>query len=200
FLPSPYVSFSICSIMYRKLMNHITKETLISKSPVTLDPNTGSSRLTISEHMTRLTTSDKNNPLPQNPERMGNCSVLGSEGFISGKHSWAVEVGGYWKIGVAARTKHPSSEKVWAIYLCICANSLFEHNPKKSTFISKSSFPQKVNVQLDYDQGILSFFDLDRKTPIHTIKCTFTKMVFPYFNENAKILPAEFSVKIRQPR
>lgn len=151
--------------------------------------------------MTRSATSDKSQPLPNNPERLRSSNVFGSEGFSSGKHSWDVEVGGYWTVGVAAKTKDIISEKVWGIYMCVCTGILRELTPEDYVkVVSEHTFPQKVRVQLDYDQGKLSFFDLDRKTPVRTIKHTFTETVFPYFGENTKILPAEFSVRIKPPR
>ncbi|XP_068433616.1 zinc-binding protein A33-like [Clinocottus analis] len=168
-------------------------------TPVTLDPNTSGSGLTISEHMTRLTKSSQ--PLPENPERLGSgrvlcsASVLGSKGFISGKHSWDVEVGDYWKIGVAARNHGPSSEKAWGIYMRESDLSEYAENNVKPVY--NHSFPKKVKVHLDYDQGILSFLDLDNKTLLHAIECTFTEMVFPHFSENAKILPSDLSVMMK---
>ncbi|XP_068564358.1 zinc-binding protein A33-like [Cebidichthys violaceus] len=174
---------------------------IIQYTPVTLDPNTGSSLLIISEHMTRSSESFKMQPLPENPERLRSEDVFGSEGFSSGKHSWDVEVGDYWTVGVATRTKDPYSKEVWGIYMCDCTDVLRELYQKNYVrIVSEHSFPQKVSVLLDYDQGILSFFDLDRKTPVHTIKYTFTETVFPFFSKNAKILPAEFAVRIRKPR
>ncbi|XP_041815305.1 uncharacterized protein LOC121622411 [Chelmon rostratus] len=175
-------------------------KSLIQYTPVTLDPNTGDSLLIMSEHLTRSTKGEKSQPLPDNPERLRGDDVLGSEGFSSGKHSWDVEVGGFWGVGVAARTNNPVNERIWGLYMCVCSNILRELTPQDSVkVVSKDSFPQKVRVQLDYDQGILSFFDLDRQTLVHTIKHTFTETVFPYFRENAKILPAELSVRKRQP-
>nr|XP_040017128.1 zinc-binding protein A33-like isoform X2 [Gasterosteus aculeatus aculeatus] len=174
---------------------------IIQYTPVTLDPNTGSSRVTISEHMTRCAKSYKNQPLPENPERTLCSDVLGSEGFSSGAHSWDVEVGGYWFLGVAPRTNVRTYENVWGIYINGCLERLFERDQgNNSKVVSEHSFPQNVRVHLDYDKGILSFFDLDRKTRVHTIKCAFTQTVFPCFSENAKILPYEFSVRTREPR
>ncbi|KAK9531646.1 hypothetical protein VZT92_011057 [Zoarces viviparus] len=173
---------------------------IIQYTPVTLDPNTGGSQLIISEHMTRSTGSYEQ-PLPENPERLWRYEVLGSGGFSSGKHSWAVEVGGHWTVGVAARTEGPISVEVWGIYMCPYTDVLRElYQQDDVKIVSEHSFPQNISVQLDYDQGILSFFDLDRKTLVHTIKHTFTETVFPYFDENAKLFPAEFAVRIRKPR
>ncbi|XP_037606992.1 zinc-binding protein A33-like [Sebastes umbrosus] len=172
---------------------------LIQYTPVTLDPNTGGSTVIISEHMTRLTESDKDQPLPDNPERLRSYEILGSEGFSSGKHSWDVQVEGYWSVGVAVKGK--TNRNIWGIYMCRCNDILRELTPEDyMKVVSEDSFPQTVRVQLDYDQGILSFFDLVRKTPVHTIKHTFTETVFPYFVDNAKILPVELSVRIKKPR
>ncbi|XP_078029899.1 E3 ubiquitin-protein ligase TRIM35-like [Epinephelus lanceolatus] len=168
---------------------------IIQYTPVTLDPNTGDPLLIISEHMTR-STENKTKPLPRNPERRQTWDVLGSEGFGSGKHSWDVEVGlDCWAVGVAARTKNPKG--FWGI-LRHATDILLEYIQQDYDRIDfKGREPQKIRVHLDYDQGILSFFDLDRKRPVHTIKHTFTKTVFPYFRGNVKILPAVVSVKIR---
>ncbi|KAM8725857.1 E3 ubiquitin-protein ligase TRIM35-like [Acanthopagrus schlegelii] len=164
---------------------------------VTLDPNTASSRLTLSKQMSCSAEADKDQGLPRNPERRGDTDVLGSEGFRSGNHSWDVEVGGFWALGVAA-TSGP-----WGIYKCDCHVVIHELTPeecKGGGTILHDTFPEKVRVQLDYDRGTLSFFDLDRRTVVHTIRHTFTEPVFPYFGAKARILPAEFSVEIRQPR
>ncbi|XP_067429285.1 zinc-binding protein A33-like [Thunnus thynnus] len=181
--------------VWRKMKN------IIQYTPVILDPNTSGELLTLSENLTRLTSRMKSQQLPYNPERQSNFTVLGYEGFSSGKHSWDVEVvRDYWTVGVAARTKHQTSEKVWGIYLYgMFPGPLFELPTEKNLgYISEMI--KKVRVQLDYDQGKLSFFCLDRKKLLHTIEYTFTEPVFPYLHECAKILPAELSVRIRQPK
>ncbi|XP_078146129.1 zinc-binding protein A33-like [Centroberyx gerrardi] len=173
---------------------------IIQYTPVILDPNTGNTLMTISEDLTRVTKSERAQQLPNNPERHGRI-VLGSEGFSSGQHSWDVEVGGYWDVGVTAITKRHDREKNWGIYMCVCTGYLRELTPEDYTkLILVDSFPKKIRVQLDYDQGKLSFFDLDRKTHVRTIKHTFTEPLFPYFNDNTKILPVELSLMTRRPR
>lgn len=163
-----------------------------------MDPNTCAQRRTVSEHLTCLTSCDST-LFPENPERLYQSDILGYEGFSSGKHSWDVEVDGYWAVGVAAQTSVSYSEKIWGIYVCVCTNILRELTPEDYVKeVMKDSFPQKVRVNLDYDKGILSFFDLGRKVPVRTIRYTFTEKLFPYFRDKTKILPPELSVGIKQ--
>ncbi|XP_071335175.1 zinc-binding protein A33-like [Trachinotus anak] len=176
-------------------------KSIIKYTPVTLDPSTSGPQLILSEILTQLSESNMAQQLPNNPEREGPFAVLGYGSFSSGKHSWDVEVGGFWAAGVAARTKHQTSTRIWGIYAYGPGDILFElTTDARIASISRDLLPQKVRVQLDYDKGLLSFFDLDRKTPVHTIKHTFTEPVFPYFRATVKILPAEVSVKVMKPR
>ncbi|XP_037541341.1 zinc-binding protein A33-like [Nematolebias whitei] len=174
---------------------------IIEYTPVILDPNVGSTSVVVSENLTSFTKSEKCQPFPDSPERLSGLEILGSEGFNSGKHSWDVEVSGYWTVGVAAKTDDKVYQRQWAIYMCVCTDVLRELTPKSyEKEVANDLFPQKVRVQLDYDQGILSFFDIVRNRPVYTNKYTFTETVFPLFGGAAKLLPAKVSVSVKQPK
>ncbi|XP_053193037.1 zinc-binding protein A33-like [Scomber japonicus] len=176
---------------------------IIQYTPVTFNPNTSGKCLTLSENLTRATSRMKAQKLPDNPERKSDLTVIGYESFSSGKHSWDVEVDKkYWAVGVTARYKHQNSEKVWGISLYGCQELIDLHSKQKKryNFLSETSYPKMVRVQLDYDHGILNFFYFNMKTPLHTIRYTFTEPVFPYFMGCEKVLPAQLSVRIRQPK
>lgn len=172
-------------------INQLLQWRLCSPVPVTLNPNTGGKLLTVSEMMTRSSTAIKSQQLPDNPERT--CAILAHQGFKSGKHFWDVEVEGFWALGVA---EDPCSGRndVWGVYICTC--HVWMHDIKNDDVIAEDSFPKRVRVLLDYDERKLSFLDLDTNATVHSMKCTFQRTVFPYFENNVKILPAKVSYRV----
>ncbi|XP_058248208.1 E3 ubiquitin-protein ligase TRIM35-like [Hemibagrus wyckioides] len=75
----------------------------VQYTPVTLDPNTVSRYLIVSDDLTSVRRSDEEQKLPDNPEKFDEYRcILGSEGFNSGTHCWDVEVGDctFWLVGV----------------------------------------------------------------------------------------------------
>ncbi|MGH0154885.1 UNVERIFIED_CONTAM: hypothetical protein FKN15_044511 [Acipenser sinensis] len=126
---------------------------------VTLDPNTAAPWLILSEDLTSVRFSDEREELPDNPERFDPyVSVLGSEGFTSGKHCWDVEVGNKtaWNLGV---TKESSKRKgeftrnpgtgYWGIVLRDGDQYSAWTSPQTQLTVEKK--PQKIRVQLDCD-------------------------------------------------
>lgn len=164
----------------------------IERTPVILDPNTAGVRLNVSTNLTSTTESDKCQPFPDNPERLWLSDILGYEAFSSGKHCWDVEVGGYWAVGVAIKTTDRGNRRIWGIYMCGCTDVLRELKDWRYVEeVSKDNFPQKIRVTFDYNQGVLSFYDLVQRKHVHTIKDKFTETLFPYFRANVKILPVK---------
>ncbi|XP_030646430.1 E3 ubiquitin-protein ligase TRIM39-like [Chanos chanos] len=191
----------------------VNMQDIVQYTPVTLDPNTSHPSLLLSGDLTTITYQEEQlEKLPNNPERFQSRSmVLGSEGFISGTHCWDVEVGGNraWAVGVitesAQRERASLSEnQFWevAFYTDMYeAQSL--HEPL--TALTLTTEPRRIRVELDYDNGILHFFDPVTKTALHTFKDTFTHRVFPYFQSDScfhplKIVPMKLSMRLKKHR
>ncbi|KAK2838026.1 hypothetical protein Q5P01_015238 [Channa striata] len=156
-------------------------------SPVILDPNTANSCLCLSHDLTSVRRGDSKQQLPNNPERNNKySSVLGSEGFSSGKHSWEVEVGDNpgWNVGLTKESVDRKGKRFaspeYGVWCLLYENGKYTNGLGKTVTVKKSL--QRIRVQLDYDIGEVSFHDPEDMTHIYTHRDTFTEKLFPYFS------------------
>lgn len=127
--------------------------------------------------------------LPDTSERFDcSVSVLGSEGFTSGKHYWEVRVQNKtkWTLGLVKESinrkgNYPLSPKDghWLI-------KLRNQNELKALDIptqclSLVSDLSRIGVYLDYESGQVSFYDASKMSHIYTFMDTFTEKLLPYF-------------------
>ncbi|KAK2890805.1 hypothetical protein Q8A67_013448 [Cirrhinus molitorella] len=173
--------------------------------PVVLDPNTAHPCLHLSDNLSDVRFGQwSQQALGYTDNREGYTSVLGSEGFSSGTHYWDVEVGDNttWALGVISesaiqtRDNLPSSG-LWRLGF---HNGTYGQS-RSGEFLTPLAVKQKVQrirVQLDWDEGRVSFFNSLTDTHLHTFKHTFSERVFPYFcnvcpSQALRILPVEMA-------
>uniref|UniRef100_UPI0037E92945 nuclear factor 7, ovary-like n=1 Tax=Semicossyphus pulcher TaxID=241346 RepID=UPI0037E92945 len=164
---------------------------MVSYTPVILDPNTAGPNFTLSEDLT-CGRGGARQQLPDNPERFDDYvwSVLGSEGFNSGTHSWDVEVGDslYWLLGVfpeSGQRKGDLESELWG--LVFYRSKYKAWSPSASIVLSVKKQLQRIRVNLDWNKRKLSFSDPDTNTHIHTFTHTFTERMFPFLDSDAKL-------------
>ncbi|XP_051247934.1 zinc finger protein RFP-like isoform X2 [Dicentrarchus labrax] len=166
---------------------------------LTFDPDTAYCSLVISEDGKQVIDGDTEQTVPYNPKRFDTCpEVLAKEGFTTGKFYYEVQVKGKtaWVIGVVResidrKTNIPLAVEngYWTIelnegiYIYACASPRVEITLKKKL--------QKVGIFLAYEDGVVSFYDVNSKSHIYSFTgCHFTEKLYPYFclqvNENGK--------------
>ncbi|XP_059185121.1 E3 ubiquitin-protein ligase TRIM21-like [Centropristis striata] len=158
---------------------------------VTLDPDTANPYLILSCGGKQVKHGKVKNNLPDNPERFSRYNiVLAKQSFSSGRFYFDVQVKGKtaWDLGVvresidrkgvvALRPKYG----FWTI--CLRNGNEYEALDNPSVRLSLKSPPQKVGVFVDYEEGLVSFYDVDAVALIYSFTgCSFTEKLFPFFS------------------
>ncbi|XP_077935765.1 E3 ubiquitin-protein ligase TRIM39-like isoform X1 [Gasterosteus aculeatus] len=159
---------------------------------LTLDPETAHPDLILSDDGKQVKLGDVNKKnLPNNPERFSIwLCVLTKQSFSSGRFYFEVQVEGKtrWYLGVNRESVNrkvfiPLSPQngYWTIRL-INGN---EYNALDDppVVLSVKSRPQKVGVFVDYEEGVVSFYDVEAAALIYSFTgCSFTEKLFPFFH------------------
>ncbi|XP_034722322.1 pyrin-like [Etheostoma cragini] len=157
---------------------------------VTLDPDTAHPQLILSDDGKKVHAGNVWKNLPDNPERFSHCPcVLGKQSFSSGKFYFEVQVKGKteWSLGVARESINRKGvitlspeHGYWVIVLR--NRNEYKALAGPGVLLSLKSPPQKVGVFVDYEEGLVSFYDVDAAALIYSFTgCSFTEKLFPYF-------------------
>ncbi|XP_030635406.1 E3 ubiquitin-protein ligase TRIM39-like [Chanos chanos] len=158
---------------------------------VTLDPDTAHSYLILSDDGKQVTCGDEEQDLPDNPERFSDyLGVLGEKGFSSGRFYYEVQVSGKtkWVLGVTRESSERKTDCAecpdngyWTVWLR--NGNEFKAQDGPSVLLSLKHKPQKVGVFVDYEEGVVSFYDVEAMSHIYSFTGqTFTEKLYPYFN------------------
>ncbi|XP_053189624.1 E3 ubiquitin-protein ligase TRIM39-like isoform X2 [Scomber japonicus] len=157
---------------------------------VTLDPNTAYPHLILSADGKQVKYSDVKKKLPDNPERFTHyCIVLGKQSFSSGTFYFEVQVKEKtrWALGVARESINRKGDTTlsphngfWTIWLT--NRNEYEALAGPPVDLSLKSDPQKVGVFVNYEEGLVSFYDVDAAALIYSFTgCSFTEKLYPFF-------------------
>ncbi|XP_029605741.1 E3 ubiquitin-protein ligase TRIM39-like isoform X3 [Salmo trutta] len=157
---------------------------------VTLDPDTANLYLILSEDGKQVRCGEIPQNLPDNPKRFNqHLIVLGKDGFSSGRFYYEVMVKGKtsWSLGVAREsidrtgiiTLSPE-DGCWTVILR--DGNDYHGCTSTPVLLYLREKPQKVGVFVDYEEGQVSFYDVEARSHIYSFTgCTFTEKLFPYF-------------------
>ncbi|KAM9500839.1 butyrophilin subfamily 1 member A1-like [Clarias gariepinus] len=157
---------------------------------VTLDPDTANSLLILSDDGKEVKEGDEEQNLPDTPQRFKyeRC-VLGKQSFSSGKFYYEVQVSGktWWILGVVRENINRKEEITWRPQNGFWTVILSDENEYKA--LAGPSVPltlgekvEKVGVFVDYEEGLVSFYDVNSRSHIYSFTGqTFTEKLYPYF-------------------
>uniref|UniRef100_A0A673GST5 Uncharacterized protein n=1 Tax=Sinocyclocheilus rhinocerous TaxID=307959 RepID=A0A673GST5_9TELE len=171
-----------------KKTHETLNEKLCQTVDVTLDPDTAASYLILSDDGKQVSDGDIEQDVPENPKRFDDCCVLAKEGFRSGRFYYEVQVEGKsdWNLGVVRESINrkgeisPSPENGFWLLGEVTENLyLVSDNPFVTFFLET---PEKVGVFVDYEEGLVSFYDVESSSHIYSFTGqTFTDKLYPYF-------------------
>ncbi|XP_049899706.1 E3 ubiquitin-protein ligase TRIM39-like [Epinephelus moara] len=157
---------------------------------VTLDPETANPKFILSDDRKQVKYGNVRKNLPDNPERFSDdVCVLAKQSFSSGRFYFEVQVKkkSEWALGVARESINRKGNITlspqygfWTIWLR--NGNEYKALAGPSVSLSLKSQPQKVGVFVDYEEGLVSFYDVDAAALIYSFTgCSFTEKLFPFF-------------------
>ncbi|XP_068451767.1 E3 ubiquitin-protein ligase TRIM39-like [Clinocottus analis] len=163
---------------------------------VTLDPDTAHPELILSHDGKQVRHDDDDdddvwNNFPDNPERFSHSVlVLGKQSFSSGKFYFEVQVKEKteWTVGVARESINrkgfiTASPQFGNWTICLRNENEYEALARPPVPLSLQSGPQKVGVFVDYEEGLVSFYDVEAAALIYSFTgCSFKEKLFPLFS------------------
>ncbi|XP_074489695.1 E3 ubiquitin-protein ligase TRIM21-like isoform X1 [Sebastes fasciatus] len=175
----------------KKLFEAELKRVQQSAVDVTLDPDTAHTYLILSDDGKQVNCGDVKKNLPDNPERFDTVAcVLAKQSFSSGRFYYEVQVKGKtdWDLGVARESinrKGGITPSLQNGYWSICLRNENEYKALADPLVclSLKSQPEKVGVFVDYEEGLVSFYDVDAAALIYSFTgCSFTEKLYPFFS------------------
>uniref|UniRef100_A0A4W4EG20 E3 ubiquitin-protein ligase TRIM39-like n=1 Tax=Electrophorus electricus TaxID=8005 RepID=A0A4W4EG20_ELEEL len=158
---------------------------------VTLDPDTAHPRLILCNDGKQVSYGDGIQNLPDYPKRFDRYPVvLGTEGFSSGKFYYEVQVKGktYWDVGVARESinrkgQYTLSPQNGCWIVCLRKGNEYKACAGPTVILFLKEKPQTVGVFVDYEEGLVSFYDVEARSHIYSFTGqSFAEKIYPYFS------------------
>uniref|UniRef100_A0A3P9NX04 Uncharacterized protein n=1 Tax=Poecilia reticulata TaxID=8081 RepID=A0A3P9NX04_POERE len=176
-----------------RLDNTLRKDLDIFKKEVdvVLDPDTAHPNIVLSPDGKQAGRGELLHLVPDIPQRFDPViCVLSKKGFRSGRFYFQVAVGNktFWDLGVVKEsinrkgmiTSTPDNG-YWTVRLRNASEYRALDSP--SVLLQLQMRPKTIGVFTDYEEGMVSFFDVDDRSHIYTFTgCLFSERIFPFFS------------------
>ena len=154
---------------------------------VTLDPDTANPKLILSEDGKQVHDGGVQKNLPDNCKRFTkHPSVLTRQSFSSGRFYFEVQAKNKtaWYLGVARESINRKGDLImtpekgyWTI---LFTKDQLVFSDKPAVLLPLRAELQKVGVFVDYDEGLVSFYDVEARVHIYSATgCTFRQPLYP---------------------
>nr|XP_040042837.1 E3 ubiquitin-protein ligase TRIM39-like isoform X2 [Gasterosteus aculeatus aculeatus] len=158
---------------------------------LTLDPETAHPLLILSDDGKQVKLGHVWMNILNNPKKFYNWfCVLTKQSFSSGRFYFEVQVEGktQWYLGVNRESVNRKGiitlspqDGYWII--CLINGNEYKAFDDPPVVLSVKSGPQKVGVFVDYEEGVVSFYDVEAAALIYSFTgCSFTEKLFPFFS------------------
>ncbi|XP_071271008.1 butyrophilin subfamily 3 member A1-like isoform X1 [Salvelinus alpinus] len=150
--------------------------------PIRLDPNTSHPLLAFSDDKLEVSRGSQRPNVIDHPCRFNSWHcVLGDRFFTSGHHYWEVEATptGSWRLGLTTVTSSRRNRfeitpakvywTLWGYWTQSGSRQLFACNDQ----LIKLPSVNRVGIYLDYEEGQLYFYDVEKRSHIYTFSDTF---------------------------
>ncbi|XP_074479357.1 E3 ubiquitin-protein ligase TRIM39-like isoform X2 [Sebastes fasciatus] len=158
---------------------------------VVFDPDTAHPNIVLSADGKQAGRAELLHIVPDNPQRFDPViCVVGKRGFLSGRFYFQVAVGTktFWDLGVVKEsvnrkgmiTSNPENG-YWTVRLR-CGEE-YRALDSPSVRLSSKDKPKIIGVFTDYEEGVVSFFDVEARSHMYTFTgCMFSERIFPFFS------------------
>ncbi|XP_026145470.1 E3 ubiquitin-protein ligase TRIM39-like [Carassius auratus] len=158
---------------------------------VTLDPDTAHPRLILSDDGKQVRDGNVYQKILDKPERFDTCvNVLGKQGLSSGRFYFEVQVKEKteWDLGVVSESinrkgKITASPKTGFWTVVLRYGNEYKAGAGPYVPLSLRVKPQRIGVFVDYEEGLISFYDVESSSHIYSFTGqSFTGKLYPYFS------------------
>ncbi|CAL8339869.1 unnamed protein product [Merluccius merluccius] len=174
----------------KKLWDAEVKRVQQYEVDVTLDPDTAHPKLIMSEDGKQVYHGGVKKELPDNPKRFTRyICVLTKQSFSSGRFYFEVQVKDKtaWWLGVATESinrkdniRFTPEKGFWFINFY---NDKLVFRDTLDTRLPLRAELQRVGVFVDYDEGLVSFYDVEARVHMYSATgCTFSEPLYPILN------------------